>query len=98
MNFFCISDKESGTGFRLAGIATREVDSRAQALDALAAARGDKELGIILVTARAADLMREEIALQISENPLPLVLEIPSKGEFRPRKSASEFLRQIAGM
>jgi V/A-type H+-transporting ATPase subunit F len=98
MDFFCISDKESGPGFRLAGIATREVDSRSEALEALAAARGDKELGIILVTSRAADLMREEIALQISENPLPLVLEIPSKGEFRPRKSAAELLRQIAGM
>jgi V/A-type H+/Na+-transporting ATPase subunit F len=98
MNFFCIADKESGLGFRLAGIATREVESRPEALDALAAARADKELGIILVTARAADLMREEISLQISENPLPLVLEIPSKGEVRPRKSAAELLRQIAGM
>ena len=98
MNFFCIADKESGLGFRLAGISTREVDSRAEALDAFAAARGDKELGIILVTAKAADLMREEIALQINENPVPLVLEIPSKGEIRPRKSAAELLRQIAGV
>lgn len=98
MDFFCIADRESGLGFRLAGIRTREVASRTEALDALAAAKSSKDTGIILITAKAADLVREEISQQITASPLPLVLEIPSKGENRPRRSAGELLRQIAGM
>lgn len=98
MNFFCIADKESGLGFRLAGVETREVVTRPEALEALRVARATKELGIILITEKAADFVREEIGAQISLNPLPLILEIPSKGEARPKKSAAELLRHIAGM
>jgi V/A-type H+/Na+-transporting ATPase subunit F len=98
MDFFCIADRESGMGFRLAGVQTREVASRQEALDALKAAKGSKEVGIILITGKAADLVRGEIAVQISENPMPLILEIPSRGERRFTRSASELLRQIAGM
>jgi V/A-type H+/Na+-transporting ATPase subunit F len=98
MNFFCIADRESGLGFRLAGVQIREVATRPEALEALGAARASKDIGIILITGKAADLVREEIAQQISAAPLPLILEVPSRGEHRPRRSASELLRQIAGM
>ncbi|MGE5308991.1 MAG: V-type ATP synthase subunit F [Deltaproteobacteria bacterium] len=98
MVFFCIADRESGLGFRLAGVETRDVSSRDEALDALSAARSDKDVGIILITSKAADLVRDEVSEHISLNPMPLILEVPSKGDFRPRKSAGELLRQIAGM
>jgi vacuolar-type H+-ATPase subunit F/Vma7 len=98
MKFFCIADSESGLGFRLAGIETRDVATRDEALAALSDAKFLPETGIILITGAAADLVRDEIAQQISLNPLPLILEIPSRGERRPQRSASELLRQIAGM
>jgi len=98
MNFVCIAERESALGFRLAGIETREVSSAGDAFDALEEARADKATGIILVTGRVADMLRGAIDEHISLNPLPLILEIPSKGDFRPRKSSSELLRQIAGM
>lgn len=98
MDFFCISDSESGLGFRLAGIQTREVASRQEALEALNEARSSPGVGIILITQKAADLVREEIAQKISAAPVPLVLEIPAKGEKRKARSAGELVRQIAGM
>ena len=98
MEFFCIAEKESALGFRLAGIPTREVGSAGAAFEALEEARAGKATGIILVTSRIADMLRGVIDEHISMNPLPLILEIPSKGDFRPRKSSSELLRQIAGM
>ncbi len=98
MEFFCIADRESGLGFRLAGIRTREVLTRDDALGALREARGAGDVGIILITGKAADLVRPEIEQQITANPVPLVLEIPSRGERRTRRSAGELLRQIAGM
>lgn len=98
MRFFCIADKDSGLGFRLAGIETYEVSSRPDALETLKTARASKDIGIILITGKAADLVRGEIAQQISMEPLPLILEIPSRGESRPQRSAGELLRQIAGM
>jgi V/A-type H+/Na+-transporting ATPase subunit F len=98
MDFFCIADRESGLGFRLAGVETREVVSRDDALEALKTAKASKDIGIILITGKAADLVRGEIETQISDNPMPLILEIPSRGERRNARSAGELLRQIAGM
>ena len=55
MTFFCIADKDSSLGFKLAGIETIEVSTRADAAEALQVARADKNTGIILVTEKAAD-------------------------------------------
>ncbi len=97
MNFFCIADKDSSLGFRLAGIETRDVSSRGEALEALKVARADKEAGIIIVTNKAAAYIREEIKTHITSNPLPLILEVPSRGEKPRRKSAGELLKELAG-
>ncbi len=97
MNFFCIADKDSSIGFRLAGIETRDVSSRGEALEALKVARADKETGIIIVTNKAAAYISEEIKTYITSNPLPLILEVPSRGEKPQRKSAGELLKELAG-
>lgn len=98
MTFFCIADPASAPGFRLAGIQTREVATRAEAVQALAAARADKNTGIILVTSATSGLLGEELEEKISENPLPLILEVPSMGDTRISRSASELLKSLAGM
>ena len=90
MTFFCIADKESSLGFKLSGIDTREVSSKPEALEALRVARATKDVGIILITDKAAGFIREEIKAHISEKPLPMVLELPSRGQTPKRKSAAE--------
>jgi V/A-type H+/Na+-transporting ATPase subunit F len=98
MTFFCIADKESALGFKLAGIQTRQVSNRQDALEALSLARSGKDVGIILITEQAASFVQEEISQQITNNPIPLVLEIPSRGAIKPRKSAGELLKQLVGI
>ncbi|MCU0651187.1 MAG: V-type ATP synthase subunit F [Candidatus Omnitrophica bacterium] len=98
MTFFCIADKESGLGFRLAGIETMEVSGKPDALEALAVARADKDVGIILVTEKAASYLGDEVKAHIQEDPLPLVLEVPSRGLIRKHKSAAELLKELVGI
>jgi len=97
MRFFCIADTESSLGFKLTGVETRDVASRSQALEALQEAKGNKEIGIILVTEKAAALVREEVQTHIEGSPVPLILEIPSRGLQPKRKSAAELLKELAG-
>jgi len=98
MKFFCIADKDSSLGFTLAGIETRQVSSRPEALEALQVARATRDVGIILVTDKAARLIGEEVAHHITDQPIPLVLQVPSRGEAVQTKSAAELLKELAGL
>jgi V/A-type H+-transporting ATPase subunit F len=98
MKYFCIADKDSSIGFRMAGIDTREVVTKNDAVAALKTAALTKETGVILVTEKISSLIREEINLFLQKNQLPLILELPSRGEVKKRKSVSEFLKETMGM
>jgi len=98
MTFFCIADKASSMGFKLAGIETIEVATRSEALEALRVARADTNNGIILVTEKAGSFIEEEMQAHISQNPLPLVLEVPSRGHVGKRKSAAALLKDLVGI
>ncbi len=97
MTFFCIADKDSAAGFKLVGIETREVASRPEALEALRVAKATNGVGIILVTEKAAQLMAEEVRVRIKDAPIPLILEIPSRGQTHRHRSAAELLKELAG-
>jgi vacuolar-type H+-ATPase subunit F/Vma7 len=98
MTFFCIADKESSLGFKLSGIDTREVTTRLEALEALRSARAAKDVGVILITDKAAAYIKDEIKAHINEKPIPLVLEVPSRGQTPKRRSAAELLKELAGI
>lgn len=98
MNFFCIADRESSIGFKLAGIETREAGTRAEAQEALQVARSTEGVGIILITSKVALFLREQIDELIYETQYPLILEIPSRGETKKGKSASDFLKELIGI
>jgi vacuolar-type H+-ATPase subunit F/Vma7 len=98
MNFFCIADKESSLGFKLSGVNTMEVSTRSETLEALRVAKATKDVGVILITAKAAAHVKEEVAGHITQNPIPLILEVPSRGETPKRKSAAELLKELAGI
>ena len=98
MAFFCICDHESGIGFRLAGVTTREVNARLEAQEALKEALDSKEAQIILVSEKVSGFIREEIDELIYQHRLPLVLEIPSRGQEQERKSIRQFLKEAVGV
>lgn len=98
MTFFCIADKASSLGFRLAGIETREVSSRSDALEALKVALGAEEAGILLVTEKAASFLRDELNNLMYRNQKPLILELPSRGEIAKRRSVGDYLKDLIGV
>lgn len=98
MTFFCIADNESSLGFKFAGIETREVKSRAEALEALQVALAIENVGIVVVTEKVSSLIRAELDDLLYKQELPLILEVPSRGELKKRKSTAESLKKIVGM
>ncbi|MDD5155387.1 MAG: V-type ATP synthase subunit F [Candidatus Omnitrophica bacterium] len=98
MNFFCIADKASSLGFRFAGIETREVSTRGQAQEALKVALATENVGAIIVTGKASDFIREEIEELMYDHNLPLVLEVPSRGQASKKKDLGEFLKRAIGV
>ena len=98
MRFFCIADSASSLGFKLAGVETREVSARSEALEAFKVAASSEGVGVILVTQKAASLIEEELNELLYSKSLPLVLEIPSRGiETRP-ESVGEILKKAIGI
>jgi vacuolar-type H+-ATPase subunit F/Vma7 len=98
MNFLCIADKASSLGFRFAGIETREVSTRGDALGALKVALAAENIGVIIVTEKVSDFIREEIDQLIYEQSLPLILEVPSRGQPGKERNLGEFLKQAIGV
>ena len=97
MKFFCVADKESGLGFRLAGIETMEVSTAREAEEALKVGTASEGVGIIVVTRKAADLVRPKIEGLLYTQELPLILEVPSLGDKSSGKAAGEFLKEAIG-
>ncbi len=98
MRFLCIADSASSLGFKLAGVETREVSARSEALEALKVAASSEGVGVILVTQKAASLIEAELDEMLYRKSLPLVLEIPSRGIEMRTKSVSEVLKKAIGI
>lgn len=98
MQFFCIADKESSLGFKLAGLETREVSAKAELLEALKVAVSMETVGVIVVTEKAAALGRKEIDDYIEQVDMPLILEIASNGHTRKGISTSNILKEALGI
>ncbi|MFH1876029.1 MAG: V-type ATP synthase subunit F [Candidatus Omnitrophota bacterium] len=98
MTFFCIADVDSAIGFKLAGIQTHEVLTRQDAREALQVALAMENVGVILITQRAAVLIADVLGERIYQHELPLILEIPSRGFAMKRVSMGEFLKEAIGV
>ncbi|MCK9572972.1 MAG: V-type ATP synthase subunit F [Candidatus Omnitrophica bacterium] len=98
MNFFCIADKESSLGFKFSGVETREVSTKAEALEAFNVALAIENVGIIIITEKAASFIREKINQFLYREEPPLILEVPSRGPVKKRKSVSESLKEMIGI
>ncbi|HPP66836.1 MAG TPA: V-type ATP synthase subunit F [bacterium] len=78
MKFYCISDPESATAFRLLNIHTIEVSNHRQASEAFQTLAAGDDVGVILITDTATLFIQRDILSFTRKNTQPLVLEIPS--------------------
>ncbi|MFA5271726.1 MAG: V-type ATP synthase subunit F [Candidatus Omnitrophota bacterium] len=98
MKFYCIADKDSSLGFKFSGMETREVETKLQAHEALRVALSAEGIGIIVITEKAASLIREEVDEITFSQDLPLIIEIPSRGSTKATKSVADSLRHVIGV
>lgn len=98
MNILCIADRDSGLGFRLTGVETRDVSTKDEASEALDAALSRENIGVIIVTQRCASFIHDRIEDLVYSKKLPLILEVPSRGEPKKKLSAGAMLKKAIGI
>jgi len=100
MKMFLISDNvDTKTGMRLAGVEGVVVRERDEVKTALEEALKNKDIGIVLITEKLADLIPEEITgLKLSYK-TPLLVEIPDRhGPKKGVDAISEYIRDAIGL
>jgi V/A-type H+/Na+-transporting ATPase subunit F len=99
MKFFCIGDADTAAGFRLAGIAAQVTTNPEQAQAAVKNVAAQPDYGVIIITERLADGIRQQIEAMRLEWERPLIVEIPGpEGPLPGRKSLREFVQEAVGM
>jgi V/A-type H+-transporting ATPase subunit F len=98
VKLFVLGDEEAVLGFSLAGVSGQVAQTPAQVKEGLKKALSDREIGILLITANAAQLAREEVdRLKITSNS-PLILEIPSSRGTIEGPSIRDLVRKAIGV
>jgi V/A-type H+-transporting ATPase subunit F len=95
MKIKVIGDEFSSLGFALSGIESVAVNNKDEATGEFDKALEDKEVGIILITEKEADLIRDKVEKQKVEGEMPLVVEIPASSGWQEKDKALELIRKV---
>ncbi len=99
MKFFCVGDADTVAGFRLAGIAAQVATTREETAAAVRELAARRECGVIIITERLGNLIREQIEAIRLERERPLIVERPGpEGPLPDRKSLRDFVQEAVGM
>ncbi len=100
MKFYLISDNiDTQIGMRLSGVEGEVVHTPEEAEAALEGALNDKEIGIILMTGRAAALCKEKVCDCKLNLPSPLIVEIPDRhADSGISEMIAGYLREAVGI
>ncbi len=80
MKISVLGDRDTVVGFQLAGVKDAHVaEEPKKALEALKALIKDKDIGMIIMSERLADKLREELKRLSEGRVAPLIVEIPDK-------------------
>lgn len=80
MQYFVIGEEDAVLGLGLVGVRGRIVSDAGEAADAFRSAIESGEVGILLITEDAADMIREQVDRFVFAEEFPLVLELPGRG------------------
>ena len=100
MKSFLISDnKDTWVGMKLAGINGVIVHTREEILNALKSAMKNEENGILIMTEKAVDQVREEVMELKLTCKKPLIIEIPDRhGSSRSHDQITNYIRDSVGI
>jgi V/A-type H+-transporting ATPase subunit F len=100
MKSFLISDnKDTWVGMKLAGIDGVIVHTREEVLQAIKGAIRNTETGILILTEKAVDQVREEVMELKLKSKKPLIIEIPDRhGSSRSQDLITNYIRDSVGI
>jgi len=90
-----IGDEFTCLGFDLAGVSGVVADDKESLEREFSNALEDEDLGLLLITEREAELIRERVLKQKSEGGMPLVVEIPSRDGWKERGKALQLINRV---
>ncbi|MBD3419836.1 MAG: Vacuolar H+transporting two-sector ATPase F subunit [Chitinivibrionales bacterium] len=86
MKYFVLGDEDTVLGFGMAGVNGIVVSDANEAQIAFRNVLKDRETGIIIITEKTADLIRNIINEFIFREQFPLIVEIPDRNGPDPRR------------
>lgn len=100
MKSFLISDnKDTWVGMKLAGVDGVVVHTRDEALQAIKDAVRQEDIGILILTEKAVDQVKEEIMQMKLKTKKPLIVEIPDRhGSSRSQDMIADYIRDSVGI
>lgn len=99
MKYFVIGGEDAVLGFGMVGVEGRVVSDTAEAEKAFAEALEDKNVGIVIITEPAADLIRSRIDGYIFSRSFPLIVEVPDRdGPKEGRPELKELVNRAIGI
>ncbi len=101
MKISVIGDRDTTTGFRLAGVEdVHTVKTPEEALQKFREVIKSEDAGLVIITERLAEGVREDMERLLEKRSFPLVVEIPDKGGAIERKvdPLNELVRRAVGV
>ncbi len=99
MKYSIIGDEDTVLGFGIVGIAGKVATDSEEAQRAFRTLLQDKEVGIIIITERVADMMRATVDNYLFTSDFPLVVEIPDRKGTKPdRPGIREMVNTAIGI
>jgi V/A-type H+/Na+-transporting ATPase subunit F len=99
VKYFVIGDEDTVLGFGMVGVDGRVASSVGEAETAFDEAIADSGVGILVVTERAAELIRPRVDRLLFSDHFPLIVEIPDRlGRMAGRPTIRETVNAAIGI
>ncbi len=99
MKYFVIGDEDTVLGFGMVGVGGSVATTVAEAQAAFDAAMADRDIGILVITERSAQLIRPRVDRLLFSDDFPLIVEIPDRrGRMPDRPTVRETVNSAIGI
>jgi V/A-type H+-transporting ATPase subunit F len=99
MKYYIIGDEDTVLGFGMVGVKGRIVRDAKDAEEAFMTVLSDKDLGILIIPERTADLIRPLVDKYLFTEKFPLIVEIPDRtGPLPGKPNIREMVNRAIGI
>ena len=99
MKYFVIGDEDTVLGFGMVGVKGLSAANESETAAAFDEAIGNSDIGIIIITEKTADMIRQRVNRYLFTREFPLIIEIPDRNGKDPnRPGLREMVNKAIGI